>query len=155
VLVHKPPKVIALAAAGLAWVAMLPSAAANPKTPPSSKPPSTLQVINACARTTGCWFEGNATSGGTGCSPTVCFHCGTDSCTPIKAVKGGQHPVGHLPVGQTDGVKAILRATQVGHGATQLRTGASVTRSTGPVLHGGYTNPTGPTASTTVVHRQH
>jgi hypothetical protein len=28
-------------------------------------------------------------------------------------------------------------------------------RGTGPVLHGGYTNPTGPTLPTTVVHRQH
>jgi len=131
-------RAVAIAAASaVAVIVTLPDAAAenvtgahNGKTVPKAA------LLGACDRTAGCGYRTYGNGVTVGCSPTVCFTCNTKVCAAARP-KGGQHPVGHLPVGQADAVNGILRA------------GASTTRRaavrTGPTLHTGYTNPFGPT----------
>jgi hypothetical protein len=124
---------VACAAMGLAFIAM-PSPAAADKRPPIQGAPR-ASVLAACDKTQGCHYSTNAGGVTVGCSGDNCFACSKTRCVPTVAK---QQPGGHVPVGQVN--------------ASPTRAAAA---STGPVLHGGYTNPTGPTAPTTIVHRKH
>jgi hypothetical protein len=91
-------RALALATATLAFAAVLSPAGAETKAAPQRFTAPTQALLGACDRTVGCSYTttGSVT---TGCSPTVCFVCNEKSCAPLVA---RQHPVGHLPVGQTN-----------------------------------------------------
>jgi hypothetical protein len=104
---------IVACAIGIAVVIMVSPAAADTTKVEVDVPQA--QLIGACARTAGCtWGVMNPEGNGTmivGCSPTACFSCDGSTCHSMDVVKGGQHPVGHVPVGQTDGVAHLLGAS--------------------------------------------
>jgi hypothetical protein len=107
---RNPSSLVAFAFAGLAYITLLsPAVAANPRPPGHTAP--LKATIAACDRTAGCQYATNPKTGVTyGCSPTVCFACNTSQCTADVAKP---RPGSHLPVGQVDGVKNILRRTTV------------------------------------------
>jgi hypothetical protein len=150
--------IVACAIVIAAAVMVLPAAADTKKPTPQNVPEN--QTLAACARSDGCGFVptgNNPTGPGYGCGPYGCFTCNGSTCH-ATVVKGGQHPVGHLPVGRTDAVTRLLRASTTRRAAADtahLHASALRSLDAGPVLHGGYTNPIGPTAPTRIVHRQH
>jgi hypothetical protein len=115
-------RALGLATATLACAAVLSPANATPKAAPPPFTAPTDKVLAACDRTVGCSYT---TTGGvtTGCSPNVCFVCSGKSCSPLVVKKGGQNPVGHVPVVQASGagasttLKAQVRTAAVGGGA--------------------------------------
>jgi hypothetical protein len=103
---QKPPKFVALAAAGLASIAMLSPATAG-KSKPAGHPAPQDQVLAACDRTVGCTIGMPNPANGhvTGCTANVCFTCNGKTCSPAVAKP---NPVNRLPVGQVDGVSNLL-----------------------------------------------
>ena len=125
---------------GIAVVVMLSPAAADTTKPPPPKVEVDVpqgQLLGACARTAGCsWHLLNPQSAGggiVGCSSTACFMCSGGTCHGMDVVKGGQHPVGHLPVGQTDGVAHLLGAPTTHPVAASGVVSASTKHRTGPI----------------------
>jgi hypothetical protein len=123
-------RLVACAAAGLAFVVMLSPATADKRPPIQGAPRSA--VLAACDRTQGCHYTTNSGGVTVGCSGDTCFACSKTRCVPTVAK---QQPGGHVAVGQVN--------------ASPTRAAAATT---GPVLHGGYTNPTGPTIPSTHKH---
>jgi hypothetical protein len=73
-------KLVAIAAAGVAWIAMLSSAPAAPKGHPAPKG----AVVAACARTSACLFDGtygNTNTGNNGHGTS--FRCDKTQCWPL------------------------------------------------------------------------
>lgn len=102
---RKSPILAAFVAAGLASIAILePAGAANPRPPTHTAP--VKATLAACDRTAGCSYRTYSNGVTVGCSPTVCFACNTKVCAANRP-KGGQHPAGHLPVGEADTLKSL------------------------------------------------